>query len=141
METSLIVAIISASASIIVAALSFTLTKMSERKAILQKRKTEHYQELLDALSDLAVDGTNKELANQRFAKAANTISLVAPQYVINALMQFHDEVKPSNPNWSLEKEGKALKVLLLAIRKSLKLPFRDDPETFDFHLIGKAPK
>jgi len=141
METSVIVAIISASASIVVAALSFALNKRAERKAALQERKLAHYQELLNALSDLAVDGINKEEANQRFAQAVNTIALVAPQHVIKALMQFHDEVKFSNPNQSHEGHDRALKTLLLAIRKSSDLPFRDDPSTFDFHLIGSSPK
>jgi len=141
METSIIVAIISASASVIVATLSFALHKRAERKTALQQRKTAHDQELLNALSDLAVDGTNKEKANQRFANAANTIALVAPQYVIDALMQFHDEVKFSNPNRSPEGHDTALKALLLAIRKSLELPFQDDPKSFDYHLIGSSPK
>ena|SRR3972149_2817421 len=141
MGTSIIVAIISACASIVVAALSFALNKRAERKAALQQRKVTHYQELLNALSDLAVDGTDKEKANQRFANAVNTIALVAPQYVIEALMRFHDEVKFSNPNKSQEGHDRALKELLLAIRKSLELPFRDDPQTFDFHLIGSSPK
>ena len=141
METSIIVACISASASIIVAALTFALNKRAERKTALQQRKVAHYQELLNALSDLAVDGIDKDKANQCFANAANTIALVAPQYVIEALMKFHDEVKFSNPNKSQEGHDKALKVLLLAIRKSIELPFRDDPEKFEFHLIGSSQK
>lgn len=141
MEASIIVASISASASIIVAALTFALNKSAERKTALQQRKIIHYQELLNALSDLAVDGTDKEKVNQRFASAANTIALVAPQYVIEALMRFHDEVKFSNPNKSSEGHDRALKELLLAIRQSLELPFRDDPATFNFHLIGSSPK
>lgn len=123
------------------AALSFALNKRAERKTALQQRKLAHYQELLNALSDLAVDGIDKEKANQRFANAVNTIALVAPQHVIEALMRFHDEVKFSNPNASQEGHDRALKILLLAIRKSLDLPFRDDPTTFDFHLIGSQPK
>jgi len=141
METSLIIAIISASASIVVAVFSFVFNKRAERKAELQQRKITHYQELLNALSDLAVDGTDKGKANQRFANAANTIALVAPQYVIEALMQFHDEVKFSNPNKSAEGHDRALKKLLLAIRESLELPFKDDPQDFNFHLIGSSPK
>jgi hypothetical protein len=141
METSIIIAIISASASVVVAALSFVLNKRAERKAALQQRKLAHYQELLNALSDLAVDGTDKDKANQRFANAANTIALVAPQYVIAALMEFHDEVKFSNPNKSQEGHDRTLKELLLAIRKSLDLPFRDDPHSFNYHLIGSSPK
>ena len=141
METSIIVAIISASASFIVASLSFALNKKAERKTALQQRKVAHYQELLNALSDLAVDGTDKEKANQNFAKAANTIALVAPQYVIETLMRFHDEVKFSNQKKSQEGHDRALKALLLAIRKSLELPFKDDPDSFDYHLIGSSPK
>ncbi len=141
MDKTIIVAIISASASIIVAAISFVLNKRAERKTALQQRKVAHYQELLNSLSDLAVDGTDKDKANQRFANAANTIALVAPQYVIETLMRFHDEVKFSNPNKSPDGHDRALKELLLAIRKSLELPFRDNPKTFDFHLIGSSPK
>lgn len=141
METSIIVAVISAAASIIVAALSFALNKRAERKAALQQRRVAHYQELLNALSDLAVDGTDKDKVNQRFANAANTIALVAPQHVIATLMRFHDEVKFSNPNKSQEGHDRALKELLLAIRESLELPYKDDPKTFDFHLIGSSPK
>ena len=141
METSIIVAIISAAASIIAAALSFALNKRAERKAALQQRKVTHYQELLNSQSDLAVDGTDKDKANQRFANAANTIALVPPLYVIEALMRFHEEAKFSNPNKTHEGHDRALRELLLAIRKSLELPFRDDPQTFDFHLIGSSPK
>lgn len=141
METSIIIAVISASASVIVAAVSYVLHQRAERRTSLQQRKIIHYQDLLNALSDLAVDGTDKNKANQRFASAANTIALVAPQYVIDALMEFHDEVKFSNPNKSVEGHDRALKKLLLAIRKSLELPFKDDPQNFNFHLIGSSPK
>ena len=141
MDASVQVAIISASASVIVVAVSFGLTKRAERRDSLQQRKLEHYRELLCSISDLAVDGTDKDQANQRFARATNTIALVAPQAVIDALMSFHDEVKFSNPNRSAEGHDRKLKQLLLAIRESLELPFEDDPATFDFHLIGSRPK
>lgn len=96
---------------------------------------------LLSALSDLAVDGIDKDVANKRFALAANTIALVAPQYVISALMNFHDEVKYSNPNKSIERHDKLLKELLLAIRRDISLSKRDDKDSFNFHLIGSAPR
>ena len=96
---------------------------------------------LLSALSDLAVDGTDKENANKRFALAANTIALCAPQPVISALMKFHDEAKFSNKNKSIERHDQLLKELLLAIRKDIKLSVKDNVSTFNFHLIGSAPK
>jgi hypothetical protein len=139
METSIMVAIISTSANIIVAALSFPLNKMAERRIALQQRKATYYRELLNALSDLAVDGTDKEKANQRFANAANNIVLVALQYLIEALMRFHDEVKFSNPTKS--QEDRAFKALLLSIRKILELPFWDYKESFDQYHIESSPK
>jgi hypothetical protein len=100
-----------------------------------------HYRVLFSALSDLAVDGADKDDANKRFALASNTISLAAPQYMINALMAFHDEVKFSNPNKLPERHDKLLNELLLAVRRDIGLAKGDDSATFNFHLIGSAPK
>jgi len=94
MDSSILVAIITVSGSIIVAAVTFYLTKKHQLDVEWQHEKLNHYKVLLSALSDLAVDGIDKDDANKRFALAANTIALVAPQYVISALMNFHDEVK-----------------------------------------------
>lgn len=138
MDPSITVAIIAGAVSIIVASLSFSLTKRAERLDALQQRKLEHYKELLLAISDIAVDGIDNEEANQRFARAANIIVLVAPPKVITALMAFHDEVKFTNPNRSAEGHDRKLKELLIAIRWSLRLPFENEP--FDYHLIGSQP-
>ena len=138
MDPTITVAIIAGAVSIIVAALSFWLTKRAERLDALQQRKLEHYRELLLAISDLAVDGVDKEEANRRFARAANIVVLVAPPKVITALMAFHDEVKLSTLNRSIEAHDRKLKELLVAIRWSLRLPFENEP--FDFHLIGSEP-
>jgi hypothetical protein len=140
MNSTILVAIIAASASIIVASFNFILTKRAERKDVLQLRKLTHYQELLSAISDLAIDDVDKDEANLKFAKAVNTIALVAPQNVINELMIFHAEIKYSNTERSLEKHDQKLRNLLLAMRKSLELPFKDDAKKFNFHLVGTKP-
>lgn len=140
MNPTILVAIITASASIVIAALTFVMTKRAERKDVLQQRKLSHYQELLSAISDLAIDDIDKDEANLRFAKAVNTIALVAPQNVITELMNFHDEIKFSNTEKTLEKHDQKLKNLLLSMRKSLELPFKDDPKSFNFHLVGTKP-
>jgi hypothetical protein len=141
MDHTVFVAIIGASGSILVAALTFVLTKWHQLKVEWQHEKLNHYKVLLSSLSDLAVDGTDKREANMRFALAANTIALVAPQYVIAALMAFHDAVKYSNPNKSPEEHDRLLKELLLAIRRDIGLATKDNRETFHFHLIGSAPR
>ncbi|MCE5272552.1 hypothetical protein LLH00_14830 [bacterium] len=76
-----------------------------------------------------------------RFALAANTIVLAAPQYVISALMAFHDETKFSNTNRSQVNHDNLLKELVLAVRKDLGLAVEDDANSFSFHLIGSSPK
>jgi hypothetical protein len=141
MDTSILVATITTSGSIIVAALSFYLTKKHQIKTEWQKDKIAHYKLLLSALSDLATDGKDKEDANVRFALASNTIALVAPQSVITALMKFHNEVKFSNPNKTQEKHDTLLKKLLLEIRKDIDLTDKDNESSFIFHLIGSAPR
>lgn len=139
MEAVVQVAIISAAASVVVAMITSALTKRAERRDELHRNEIEHYRELLSSISELAIDGTDKDKANVRFAHAANTIALVAPQAVINALMDFHEEVRFSNPERSLKGHDAKLRRLLLEIRKSLKLPFSDVPESFHFHLIGSS--
>lgn len=141
MDASILVAIISASGSIIVASLTFYLTKKYQIQAELRRDKIDHYKVLLSSLSDLATDGIDKDDANRRFSLAANTIALVAPLSVINALMEFHDEIKYSNKIKTIEKHDELLGRLLVAIRKDIGFPRRDTVDSFNFHLIGSAPK
>ena len=139
----ILVAIIGGSVSIFSIALSYYLTKRYQLFVDLRNEKISHYKILLTAISDLAVDGMDKEDANRRFSLAANTIALVAPQYVIEALMVFHNWVNYSNrENWdkSPEKHDKLLKELLLSVRKDIGLAKGDNSKTFNFHLIGSAP-
>ncbi|WNV06925.1 hypothetical protein RP726_20965 (plasmid) [Candidatus Methylospira mobilis] len=79
MNDSVIVAIISASASIFVAALTFYLTKRHELNSRRQSEKLNHYKVLLSSISCLAGDVKDNELKNN-FALASNTIALAAPQ-------------------------------------------------------------
>jgi hypothetical protein len=141
MNDTVVVAIITASASILAAAVTFCLTKRHELSVQWRGEKLNHCKVLFSALSDLAVDGTDKDDANRRFSLAVNTISLAAPQYVIDALMTFHDEIKFSNPDKSAERYDKLLNKLLLAVRQDIGLTRGDNSATFKFHLIGSAPK
>jgi len=141
MNSTIVITIIGASATLFGAALTYYLTKKQQIEKEWRDAKISHYKILISALSDLAVDGTDKNEAHMRFAFAVNTISLVAPQYVVTALMNFHDEVKFSNPNRKPENHDKLLIELLLAIRRDIKISEKDDPKTFKFHLIGTSPK
>src|SRR5574341_44220 len=141
MDTNVLVALITVSGSILAASLTYYYTKLLQTKTEWQHEKMNHYKVLLSSLSDLAVDGKDKIEANQRFSLAFNTICLVAPQYVVTALMNFHNEIKYSNPNRSFEKHDYLLKELVLAIRNDIGLSKSDKKDTFVFHLMGSAPK
>lgn len=135
MNAEIMVALISASASILIAAVTFFLTKSKERSVELQQRKQCQYQELLSAISELADDSVTLVEARRRFAAAVNTIVLVAPQPVIDALMAYYRELTSKTIN--RDQRVELLRGLILEIRKSLDLPFEDDPSTFDFELVA----
>ena len=139
-EVAVQVAVVTAGLGIVGASLSFYFTKRAERRDQLLQRKREHYAQLLGAISDLASDGADPVKANESFNRAVNTIVLVAPQKVVQAVMAFHDEVKFSNPSATQEGHDQRLKELVLALRESLELPSPDDPKTFAFHLVGRKP-
>jgi len=140
MDTTVQVAIIAAAASIIAAVVGFVFNKRAERADALQERMVNHYRELLCALSDLAVDSADQS-CRHRYAQAVNTIALVAPQDVVSCLMRFQNNVTSSNRPSSSGQGGRnyqpELNQLLLEIRRSLNLPFEDDPSTFDITLVG----
>lgn len=140
MDTSIVVSVITVSGSVLIAALTFYLTKRHERDAQWQNQKLNHYKVLLSSISALTEEGPHRYEADRNFALAANTIALAASQPVILALMAFHDEIKVSNPDKSLARHDELLRTLLLEICKDIGLSGDDDPTTFQFHLIGQPP-
>lgn len=140
MPNEIMVAVISVSGSIIIAAFSYFLTKQQQRENDWRNLKLDHYKNLLMSISDLAVDNEDVE-AHYRFAQAMNTIALVAPQDVIEAMLEFHDGVKQSNENRSQILHDKLLATLLLTIRRDLKLSPKDKRNTFYYHLVGAPPR
>lgn len=134
MKTEIVVAIIAASASIFGAAVTFYLTKQKDREAEWRKQKLEHYKELLLAMSGIV--GTDATPEGQlRFAKACNTVVLVASQQVVQSLLNYQDEISVSNAHKSLERERQFLNKLLLEVRKDIGISPADDPSTFSFAL------
>jgi len=134
MDTPILVAVISAAASITIAAITFFLTKSKEREAEWRKQKLEHYREFLDALSGTVGTDSTPD-AQRRWAKSANTIGLVASQHVLTALWKFQDTIARSNPNKSIEDHNLKLNQLMLTIRADLGVTPADKPEHFSFRL------
>jgi hypothetical protein len=127
METSVIVAIISAAAVLVTSALTFFLTKAKERDAEWRKLKLEKYEELLTATSELAA---NKQ-SGQRFAKAANDVSLVASPQVLVALRAFLEPIiTPAHSTLTNDRHDDLFTSLIYAIREDLGIkPSRAHPD------------
>jgi len=140
-DTQIVVAVITASSAVIVGAASYFLNNKYERQRRWSEKKLEYYQKLFNAMSDLAIDGVDKIRAQINFSEAINNIALVASQAVITTLMNFHDEIKFTNKNRSVEKHDLLLKKLILEIRKDLDLSKKDKEDSFVFHLVGTKPK
>jgi hypothetical protein len=136
MANEVLVAIISVSGSLIIAAVSYFFAKRQQREAEWRDSKLNHYKVLLSSMSDLAVDNQDTE-AHRRFALAINTLALVAPQDVIKAMLAFHDEIRESRQGHDPARHDQLLGKLLLVIRKDLGMKPKDDPLTFQYHLIG----
>ena len=142
MDTGVITAIVTSSGAILSASIIFFLTKRYERRRDWREKKLVHYQELLSSISGLVVEKGNKHDADKRFATAANTIALVAPQSVIKALMDYSKHIiNPDNQGSETEKHNRLLADLLLAVRKDINLTSKDDKASFAFFLINIRAK
>ena len=135
MDSSVLVAIITAAVAVALKIWSDYNTKKQEREVARANEKLNHYKVLLSSLSDMSSDKQNKDFVG-KFALATNTIALVAPHEVINELMNYID--------WIIgKKEGSGeslLEKLILAIRKDIGI--RDDNEqTFRYKLVQYSPK
>jgi hypothetical protein len=135
--TAIVLALITAAASIVVAAVSYMLTKALDRAAELRKQKLDHYRELLGAISGIVGGGKTED--QERYARATNVVALVASQNVIAALMRMRECSRADAPV-STEEHDAALIKLLLAIRRDLGVRPKDDPNTFHFRLYGFKP-
>jgi hypothetical protein len=122
MDTPVTAAIISASAAIIVSAVSFYLTKSKEREAEWQRYKFELYKELVQSLSGITGTDSTPE-GNQRFASASNTLHLIGSSGVLSALHKFQDEIAISNTNRDNDKHDGLLARLEWEIGEDLRIP------------------
>jgi hypothetical protein len=134
METSVIVAIISAVASLLGAVVSLFVSMRKEKEADWRKVKFEHYREFMGGLSSIVGTDTTPD-GHRRFAQVCNTIQLIASNQVIKALHNFRDEIAVSNPSRSQEKHDELLSVLVRAIRADLGISPASNPADLSIQL------
>lgn len=132
MNPGLLSAVLSGAAAIIVAVLSYLLTKRKEREADWRKVKFEHYKEYVAALSGI-VEGHATAEGHIRYVHAVNTLTLVASPSVVQALYAYLDYNSARDVAKSLKRHDELLTALLDALRQDV-YPLRrrhNDPKTF----------
>jgi len=134
MDTSVVVAVISAATGVIVAAVSFYLTKKKEREADWRKYKYVQYKEFLVSVSGTVGTDSTPE-GNRSFAKACNTLHLIGTKGVIAALHAYQDEIRVSNPSHSVVTHDVLLSRLIWEIRKDVGIPGTPEASEFSVHL------
>lgn len=139
-ESATLTALISGSAAIIVAAVTYWLSKRREQETAWRDLKLKHYQEYLAALS--SVVGARATPENRaRYADAANKLSLVAPTDVLRALYIFQDEISLRGEARNRARHDEKLTALMRAMRadaqKGLSVV---DESGVEFRLFASGP-
>ncbi len=140
MDTSVVVSVIAAASGVVVAAVSFYLTKKKEREADWRKYKYEQYKELMVSISGIVAGDSTPE-GNRIFAKACNTLHLIGSKGVLDALRGYQDEARSSNPNHSAAKEAALLSKLVWEILKDIEIPRTPQASEFEVHLWCSGTK
>jgi hypothetical protein len=135
MNPSVITASISAAAALVVAAVSYALSKRREREAEWRKVKLEHYREYIAGLSGI-VNERATPTSQARYSDAVNALLLVAPGSVLRALRAFQAEIAVSNKNRSDHRHDALLSDLVRAIRHDIH-PGRIDDRDLSFQVLG----
>lgn len=129
----------SVGSGIMVAIITYLLTKRREREAEWRKLKFGQYQELLLAMSGIA-EGRSTPETQARYADAFNSMSLVAPESVLMALRNYQDEISCRNTTRSLDEHDRLLNALLRAMRADMFPRKTAGARDFEFRLITTPP-
>lgn len=130
MTAAVVAALIAALSAIVVAGATYWLTKQREREAEWRKEKLEHYKAFVSALSG-TISGETTAEGQRAFARACNNLNLIAPQRVIEALREFQEEIKISNPDKDQENHDRLIAALFYEIRQDMGISPRDNREKF----------
>ena len=134
MSTALVASLISALSAFLIAVAGYVFTKRAERESEWRKEKVAYYKEFVSSLSGAIETETTPE-GQIRFARACNNVLLFAPQDVIKALEQFHEEIRVTNPSKSGDRHNLLLSELFFAIRRDIGVKPKDTRVSFRIHL------
>lgn len=132
MNASIWVAVISVIGGILSAAATYLFTQNRDMEVYWQHEKINYYKDFMKSVPELDTDNTRKE----NFCLSLSTLYAVAPQYVINSVKKFCDELMVPKPNISNDKILLSYKKLILDIRKDIGVFKEDKEDTFEVFII-----
>lgn len=131
MDTPLAVALLGLAGSLLVAVVTYWLSKQRDLEAERRKEKLAYYKAFIESLSGI-VEGDATPEGHLAFSRATNNLLLFAPQVVLIALNAFRSEISISNaPSRMREKHDSLLAKLLLAMRRDIGVLPVDERTTF----------
>ena len=138
MDIKILVTLIAFFSSILVAIATYYLNKLRESESKWREYKMEYYRQFLLCLSKITGNPSNDDQNN--FSNIVNTITLFAPQYVIQEVNKFlylvtHEKVNLDGQQYS-EKHNQLINSIMLAIRKDIGIRPTDNKNTFNFALM-----
>jgi hypothetical protein len=133
-------AIASACAAIVAVVITNWLSKRREHEADWRKLKFSQYQEFVLALSGIVNDRSTRE-SQARYSDAVNSMALIAPMKVLEALTQFQAEISYVNKNRNQETHDRLLDPLLRAMRADIQPHHSSERRGYTFKLLGLPPR
>jgi hypothetical protein len=130
---------VSATAAILAVVMTATLTRKREHEADWRKLKFGQYQEFILALSGVVRERATPE-TQRRYADAVNSMNLVAPMAVLEALRTFQKEISLLNNSRNDDRHDQLLGILIKTMRNDIHpRPINDDSPS-SFRLLGLPP-
>jgi hypothetical protein len=140
MSADIATALVAASGAIVLAGASYWFTKQRERDAELRREKLEHYKDFVASLSGI-IAGESTPEGQRAFSRAPNNLNLIAPFAVLQALQEFREETRMSNPNPNRERHDILLSKLLFEIRRDLRISPKDSIDHFKIGFGLREPE
>ncbi len=129
--------------AVVSAYFTYRFTRRLQLEAEWRKDKLRYYSQLIDSITETMSYPEDFRGVHDRYAKAHNIISLIAPQNVANIVFEyFFAEQHSWDQEMTKEEESELvsaqkhrLKLLVLEMRKDLRISPKDDPDTFQYKL------
>lgn len=126
--------------AVAVAMATYVLTKKREREAEWRKLKFDQYREYILALSGVVSSRSSQE-AQARYADAINSMYLIAPSQVVQALQSFQDEISYMNRTRRATEHDRRLGELFRALRDDIHPSLSRQDEAIVFRLLDIPPR